>query len=69
MKGCPIPNEGNVDRIIRIIVGLVLILISVFATLNPTVEVIFIIIGVIALITGLTGFCLVYKLLGISTRK
>ena len=69
MKGCPIPNEGNVDTIIRIIVGLVLILISVFATLNPTVKVIFIIIGVVALITGLTGFCLVYKLLGISTRK
>ncbi|MGC8789184.1 YgaP family membrane protein [Caldisericum sp.] len=69
MKGCPIPNEGNVDRIIRIIVGLVLILISIFASLNPTLRVIFIVIGVIALVTGLTGFCLVYQLLGISTRK
>lgn len=69
MKGCPIPNEGNVDRIIRIIVGVVLILVSAFATLNPTIKVVFIIVGVIALITGLTGFCLLYKLLGISTRK
>ncbi|BAL80142.1 YgaP family membrane protein [Caldisericum exile] len=69
MKGCPVPNEGNVDRIIRIIIGVVLILLSVFAQINPTLKVIFIIIGVIALITGLTGFCLAYKLLGISTRK
>jgi len=69
MKACPMPNESNLDRVIRIVVGLALILISAFASLSTTLKIVFIIIGVVALITGLTGFCLIYKLFNFSTRK
>ncbi|MEF3245517.1 MAG: DUF2892 domain-containing protein [Caldisericaceae bacterium] len=64
-----LPNENNLDRTIRIIVGLLLIGLSVFANLNGTLKIVFIVIGAIALITGLTGFCLLYKVFNFSTKK
>lgn len=69
MGSCPLPNESNLDRTIRIVVGLLLIGLSIFANLSGTLKIIFIVIGVIALITGLTGFCLLYKVFNFSTRK
>jgi hypothetical protein len=56
-------NEGMVDRIVRIIVGLV----AVF--LGWKVHYGFYIVAAIAFITAATGFCGLYKLLGINTKK
>ncbi len=69
MGVCPLPNESNLDRTIRIVVGLLLIGLSIFTNLNGTLKIVFIVIGTIALITGLTGFCLLYKVFNFSTRK
>jgi membrane-bound ClpP family serine protease len=63
------PNEGSTDRIIRVIVGIVLIVIGWAVLGNNTLGVILDIIGVILLITAITGFCGIYRLLGISTIK
>jgi hypothetical protein len=63
------PNEGTSDRIIRLILGVVLIIIGWPVLGNNTVGIILDVIGVILLITGITGFCTVYKILGISTLK
>ena len=63
------PNEGATDRIIRLILGVVLIIIGWLVLGNGTLGIIFDIIGVILLITGITGFCTIYRVLGISTIK
>ena len=63
------PNEGSIDRIIRVILGIVLIIIGWPVLGNNALGVILDIIGVILLITAITGFCGTYRLLGISTIK
>jgi len=63
------PNEGITDRIIRLIVGVVLIIIGWPVLGNNTLGIILDIIGVILLITVITGFCGLYKIFGINTLK
>jgi hypothetical protein len=57
-------NTGKIDRIIRIIVGAVLIG-NVFTGLQTPVGWI----GVILVVTGLFGTCPVYSILGITTKS
>lgn len=57
-------NEGSIDRILRVIAGLVLIALAVSGTFSPWGW-----IGVIPLITGLVGWCPVYSIFGINTCK
>lgn len=68
--GCMVipKNESNNDRIIRVIFGVIALAIGLF-TLTGAAQVITLIIGAIALITGLVGFCALYSLLGINTLK
>jgi hypothetical protein len=56
-------NTGNVDRVIRVIVGAVLVG-NVFVGLQTVVGWI----GLVLIITGLFGSCPVYSLLGVDTR-
>ena len=55
-------NVGGIDRILRIIVGLVLIGLAATGTVGLWGW-----IGVVPLATGLFGFCPAYTLLGINT--
>ena len=55
-------NVGSADRIIRIILGVVLIALTLTGTIGAWGW-----IGVVPLVTGLIGNCPVYSLLGIST--
>lgn len=57
-------NMGKTDRIIRIVIGLILIA-NVFVGLQSPLGWI----GVILLVTGLTDICPVYNLLGINTKS
>lgn len=58
-------NEGSADRIIRVVVGVVLL--ALFF-LNPDAGwKWFTLIGIIPLITGLFGWCPLYSIVGIST--
>lgn len=57
-------NVGGVDRILRIIVGLVLIGLTISGTIG-----IWGWIGVILLATGIFSFCPAYGLIGIKTCK
>jgi len=59
-------NVGNVDRWIRIILGVVLLSLLVF--LNGPIRWIGLI-GLIPLVTGVIDFCPIYALLGVSTKK
>jgi hypothetical protein len=55
-------NEGKIDRAIRIIIGAILIALVFVGPQTPWGW-----LGVIPLVTGLVGFCPLYKLLGINT--
>jgi len=55
-------NEGTIDRILRVIVGLALISIVFVGPQTPWGW-----IGVIPLVTGLVGMCPLYAILGINT--
>jgi len=57
-------NTGKVDRIIRVIVGALLVG-NVFVGLQTVVGWV----GLILIVTGLFGTCPVYSLLGINTKS
>jgi len=59
-------NVGQTDKWIRIILGIVLLSMFFFVEGNAKY---FAILGIIPLYTGLSGNCMLYKLLGINTRK
>jgi len=55
-------NEGTVDRILRVILGLALISIVFAGPQTPWGW-----IGLVPLVTGLVGMCPLYAILGINT--
>ena len=55
-------NVGSVDRLARILVGLVLVALAVTQTLGPWAY-----IGIIPLATGILRSCPLYSILGLST--
>lgn len=55
-------NEGSLDRLLRVIVGLVLIALVFVGPQTPWGW-----IGIVPLLTGIVGFCPAYTLLGIRT--
>lgn len=55
-------NEGNTDRLLRVVAGLVLIALTLTGQIG-----IWGWIGVIPILTGSIGFCPLYRVLGINT--
>lgn len=55
-------NAGTIDRSIRVLLGLVLVSLVFVGPQTPWGW-----IGVVPLVTGLIGYCPVYKLVGINT--
>jgi hypothetical protein len=59
-------NEGRIDRIFRLIFGVIFLLVGLKLLTAPLSYVAYII-AIILLFTGLTGHCSLYSLFGIST--
>ena len=57
-------NVGSLDKIIRIIVGRALIVLAYTGTLGVWAY-----IGIIPLVTALMGWCPIWSILKINTRK
>ncbi len=55
-------NEGNVDRALRVLAGIVLIALAITGAIG-----IWGWIGIVPLATGLMGWCPLYTMLGINT--
>ena len=55
-------NVGGIDRILRIVAGLALIVLAATGVLGPWAW-----LGVIVLATGVVGICMPYALFGFST--
>jgi len=58
-------NEGTLDRVLRVVIGILLGLAAFFT--HGALQWVLAIVAVVAVITGATGFCAVYRLLGIRT--
>jgi hypothetical protein len=59
-----IRNEGIVDRAVRVVVGLGLVVLAFVAPYKWLA-----LVGVVALVTGFVGYCPLYRALGIRTRR
>lgn len=57
-------NVGGIDRILRIVLGVVLVALAATGTVGAWGWV-----GLVPLATGLIGWCPPYRLLGINTCK
>jgi hypothetical protein len=57
-------NEGSLDRILRIAVGIVLLYLALNGQYTPWTW-----IGVVPLLTGVIGWCPAYSLFGMNTCR
>lgn len=57
-------NEGGLDRVVRVIVGLAIISLVFVGPQTPWAW-----LGLVPLLTGIVGFCPAYALFGIRTCK
>lgn len=62
-------NEASWDRILRVVAGIILLALSLANVVSGVLYVLFLIFGIILLLTGVIGFCPLYALLKIRTNK
>jgi hypothetical protein len=62
-------NVGTLDRIIRAIVGLALIIVSFVAGWPTLAQVISILVGLVLAGTAAVSFCPIYAALGLSSKR
>ena len=61
-------NEAAWDRAVRVVVGIVLMIVG-FGVMEGTGGTILGIVALVPLLTGLSGWCPLYSLLGFRTNK
>lgn len=63
-------NVGKVDMVVRVVLGLVLLYVGAAQVVTTGIATYIIaLIGLILLVTGVTGHCAIYSILKINTRK
>lgn len=62
-------NEAGWDRILRVLAGILLLALGFGGVVAGTLGLIFKVIGSLLLVTGLVGYCPVYSLLKVRTKK
>ncbi len=62
-------NMGNIDRIIRVLVALVVIALYFTHQISGTIAIIGLALSAIFILTSLISFCPLYLIFGISTCK
>lgn len=61
-------NESTLDRVLRAVLGVAIVAVGYYWA-TGTVSIVLYVVGAITLFTAATGFCGLYKILGISTLK
>ncbi len=64
------PNEATWDRIVRVILGLILLYVGL-AVIEPkfgVLSIVALVVGLILVVTGAIGFCPLYSVLKINTK-
>ena len=62
-------NQSKIERIIRVIGGIILLAFGIFGSVTGAWQVIILVIAGLLIITGATGFCPAYRLFNFSTKK
>lgn len=62
-----VKNVGQTDKIIRIIVGVILIALDLFEVVTGSFSWILSLVAVVLIVTAVINFCPIYKVLGKST--
>jgi hypothetical protein len=62
-------NQAGWDRILRVVLGVVLLILAFSNFVSGGLGTLFIIVGIVALLTGLSGICPAYMLLKFRTKK
>ena len=62
-------NEANWDRTLRVVLGIVLLVLGWGGIVTGTLGTVFKFLGFLPLITGISGWCGLYSLLGIRTNR
>jgi hypothetical protein len=62
-------NESAVDRVIRVVLGIVLLALYFTGVVSGGLGIALLIVGAISLLTGIVGFCPLYSLLKFNTNK
>jgi hypothetical protein len=62
-------NESIADRIVRISVSVVPLALGIFSPGSVTLRLILLVLGAYLLFTGVTGFCLFYRLFRFTTKR
>ena len=62
-------NEAVWDRVVRVVVGVVLLYLGWGGVVAGTLGTVFKWLGFLPLLTGAIGYCPAYPLLGIKTKK
>lgn len=62
-------NESNVDRVIRAVVGVILLYLGFGGVLSGALAIVADVVGVVMLLTSAIGFCPLYTLFKFSTKK
>ncbi len=60
-------NIGKLDRILRLIISAILLVLFFTKTVSGVLGIISLIFSIVFIITSITGFCGLYKILGIRT--
>jgi hypothetical protein len=62
-------NMGTVDKVIRVLVAVIILVLYFTHVVSGTLAVILLILAGVFVVTSLLGFCPLYLLFGLSTRK
>jgi hypothetical protein len=62
-------NVGKIDRVVRIILGIVLIAVFALNMVAAPWSYLVVLIGLIALVTGAVGTCPLYSVIGFTTMS
>lgn len=62
-------NVGSIDKGIRILLALAVVLLNYFEVINGTTSLILLIIAMVLIVTSFANFCPLYALIGKSTCK
>ncbi len=66
-----VKNESGFDRVARVILGAIALwagLLPLGGSAGATLGLVVAVVGLVLLVTGLVGFCLIYRILGFSTK-
>ena len=62
-------NLGNIDKVIRILVAVVFVVLYFTHVISGTLGIILLILATVIVVTSILGFCPLYLPFGLSTNK